>query len=95
VLAVIGLAWVTASTPSGVRGLDQADDHVRLELGTALARDARVIPVLVGRAAMPSRADLPDALQGLADRQAIVLHDETWQQDVDGLLSRLRGPPAE
>jgi hypothetical protein len=94
VLAVIGPAWVMASTPAGLRRLEQPDDYVRLELSTALARDARVIPVLVGGADVPSSADLPDELHSLVDRQAVVLHDQTWQQDVDGLVSRLRGQPA-
>ena len=93
VLAVIGPAWVTASTPAGLRRLEQSDDYVRLELSTALARDARVIPVLVGGAELPSSADLPDELAPLVDRQAVVLHDQSWQQDVDGLVSRLRGQP--
>ena len=93
VLAVIGPAWVNASTPAGLRRLDQPDDYVRLELSTALAADARVIPVLVAGANMPSSADLPDELRALAGRQAFVLHDQTWPQDVDGLVSRLRGQP--
>ena len=88
VLAVIGPAWVGASTPAGLRRLDQPDDYVRLELSTALARDARVIPVLVGGADVPSRTDLPDELSALADRQAVAVHDQSWQQDVDGLVSR-------
>jgi len=93
VLAVIGPAWVTARTPAGLRRLEQPDDYVRLELSTALARGARVIPVLVGGADVPSSADLPDDMHSLADRQAVVLHDQTWQHDVDGLVSRLRGQP--
>ena len=93
VLAVIGPAWVMARTPAGVRRLEQPDDYVRLELSTALARDARVIPVLVGGAEMPSSADLPEELRSLVDRQAVVLHDQSWQQDVDGLVARLRGQP--
>jgi len=91
VLAVIGPGWSTAATLDGQRRLDEADDYVRLELATALARDTRVIPVLVGGAPLPTRADLPVDLQGLAERQAVVLHDETWPQDVDGLVARLRG----
>jgi hypothetical protein len=63
-------------------------------LATALAGDLRVIPVLVGGAALPAAADLPDSLQGLAQRQAVVLHDETWHHDIDGLLRSLRGEPA-
>ena len=52
-----------------------------------------MIPVLVAGANVPSSADLPDELRALAGRQAVVLHDQTWQQDVDGLVSRLRGEP--
>ena len=93
VLAVIGPAWIDASTPAGGRRLDEPDDYVRIELSTALASDARVIPVLVAGANVPSSADLPEELRALAGRQAVVLHDQTWQQDVDGLVSRLRGEP--
>lgn len=94
VLAVIGPGWLTASTPDGSRRLSQAGDYVRLEVGRALRRGMRVIPVLVGGAALPAAADLPNELQGLAQRQAVVLHDETWHQDVDGLVRSLRGEPA-
>jgi len=92
-LAVIGPGWLTAATPQGTRRLLEADDYVRLELARALARDIRVIPVLVGGARLPQAAELPDDLQGLVQRQALVLHDETWHHDVDGLVRSLRGGP--
>jgi hypothetical protein len=38
---------------------------------------------------------LPEDLQGLTLRQAVVLHDETRHQDVDGLVRSLRGEPTE
>ena len=93
-LVVIGPGWLTASTPHGSRRLLEADDYVRMELVGALRRDIRVIPVLVGGAPLPDAADLPDDLQGLTQRQAVVLHDETWHHDVDGLVQSLRGEPA-
>jgi len=93
-LVVIGPGWLTASAPHGSRRLLEADDYVRLELARALRRDIRVIPILVGGAPLPEAADLPDDLQGLAQRQALVLHDETWHHDVDGLVRSLRGDPA-
>lgn len=34
------------------------------------------------------------SLRGLVRRQAVVLHDETWHQDVNGLVGSLRGEPA-
>jgi hypothetical protein len=94
VLAVIGPGWLTAVTPQGAPRLFQADDYVRLELARALNRNVRVVPVLVGGAALPPATELPEDLQGLVQRQAVVLHDETWHQDVEGLVRSLRGEPA-
>ena len=93
VLAVIGPGWLRASTPGGVSRLFEPDDYVRLETARALQRDVRVVPVLVGGASLPAAADLPEDLQALAQRQAVVLHDETWHQDLDGLVRSLRGEP--
>ena len=67
---------------------------MRLELGVALARDIRVVPVMVGRAQLPTSDELPPDLQPLLLRQAVVLHDETWHEDVRGLLASLRGERA-
>jgi TIR domain len=93
VLVVIGPGWHAAATPQGTPRLFEADDYVRLELSRALHRNVPVIPVLVGGAALPAAAELPDDLQGLVHRQGVVLHDETWHQDVEGLLRSLRGQP--
>jgi hypothetical protein len=93
-LAVIGPGWLTAVTPQGTRRLLEEDDYVHLELAGALRRGIRVIPVLVGGAQLPEAAELPDDLQGLAQRQALELHNETWHHDVDGLVRSLRGEPA-
>lgn len=93
-LVVIGPGWLTAATPQGTRRLLEADDYVHLELSRALRRDIRVIPVLVGGARLPEAGELPDDLRRLAQRQALVLHDETWHQDVDGLVRSLRGETA-
>jgi TIR domain-containing protein len=94
VLAVIGPGWLTAATPQAAPRLFEADDYVRLELARALNRNVRVVPVLVGGAALPVASELPDELKGLVRRQAVALHDETWHQDVEGLAGSLRGEPA-
>ncbi|HEU5158814.1 MAG TPA: toll/interleukin-1 receptor domain-containing protein [Streptosporangiaceae bacterium] len=94
VLAVIGPSWSAAVTSQGAPRLFEADDYVRLELATALKRKVRVVPVLVGGASMPAAADLPDDLRELVQRQAVVLHDETWHQNVDAMVRSLRGEPA-
>ena len=52
VLAVVGPRWETARDSSGRLRLDQADDWVRIELETVLARGIPVVPVLVGGALM-------------------------------------------
>jgi hypothetical protein len=93
VLAVIGPGWLVASTSDGTPRLLKPDDYVRLELATALRRDIRVIPVLVGGAGLPSADALPEDLQGLVERQGIVLRDESWHQDVESLVGSLRGEP--
>lgn len=93
VLVVIGPGWLAAATPQGTQRLFEADDYVRLEVSRALNRKIGVIPVLVGGAPLPAATELPDELQGLVHRQAVVLHDETWHQDVEGLLRSLRGQP--
>jgi hypothetical protein len=47
-LALIGEEWLTVSDQDGRRRLDDPDDFVRLEIEAALARNVRVIPILVG-----------------------------------------------
>jgi TPR repeat protein len=70
-LAVIGEQWLQASVPgSDRRRLDDPRDFVRIEIEAALKRGIPVIPVLVGRAAMPAEQELPDDLRGLAFRNA-------------------------
>jgi hypothetical protein len=49
-LAVIGRQWLTSTDSQGQRRLDNPEDFVRLEIVTALVRQIRVIPVLVGGA---------------------------------------------
>ncbi len=88
VLVMVGPHWLAADS-SGQRRLDKADDFVRLEIQAALASDKPVIPVLVAGAAMPSEADLPPEIAGLARRQAVVLSDVDWKADVGRLVESL------
>ncbi|HEX5253792.1 MAG TPA: toll/interleukin-1 receptor domain-containing protein, partial [Mycobacterium sp.] len=53
-LALIGDHWLDITDPTGHRRLDDPNDFVRLEIEAALRRDVRVIPLLVGRAPLPS-----------------------------------------
>ena len=66
--------------------LDDPDDWVRVEVGTALARGVRVIPVLVAGAVMPRRGDLPDSLADLARRNALRIRHESFRDDAGRLV---------
>jgi predicted ATPase len=91
VLVVIGPTWVDTPASSGARRLDEPSDFVRREIQTALASDARVIPVLVGGARMPAESDLPPPIAPLAHRHAVELLDRRWRVDVDGLIDAIEG----
>src|SRR5262249_51962461 len=67
-LAIIGEQWLTVRGKEGRRLLDDPEDFVRLEIQSALEQSIPVVPVLVGRAVMPSEQDLPDVLKELAYR---------------------------
>ena len=43
-IAVIGPGWTDVKNAEGQRRLDQPNDHVRIEIESALKRDIRVIP---------------------------------------------------
>jgi hypothetical protein len=91
VLAVIGPHWAAATDERARRSLlDPADeDVVRLEIETAFAHGAIVIPVLVDDAEMPVREALPRPFRPLADVQAQTLHHASWDRDVEALAEAL------
>jgi hypothetical protein len=90
-LVVIGPGWLGA-LPGGQRRIDDPGDFVRIETERLLARNVPVIPVLVHGARMPKRADLPVAIGGLADLQAVTFSNPGGfpQPIVDALLRVLR-----
>lgn len=97
-LSLIGAQWLDMRDEHGRRRLDDPNDFARLEVESALARDVRVIPVLLQDAKMPEPEDLPESLAPLARRHAIELSDERWDYDVGRLIEVLDrtiggGPP--
>src|SRR5215207_7018671 len=90
-LALIGEDWLSISDAHGRRRLDDPDDFVRLEIQAALARNVRVIPILVGDATMPHAEELPRSLVGLARRQALQLSPVHFDFDTGRLLKVLEG----
>ena len=90
VLVVIGPRWLQAER-EGQRRLEDPADYLRIEVEHSLARAPRVIPVLVQDADMPGSRDLPDAIRGLARRNAFDLSDSRWRLDVGRLIDALEG----
>jgi hypothetical protein len=91
VLAIIGPHWAATAEDRARRGrLDDTDeDLVRLEIETAFASGAIVIPVLVDDAELPARETLPRPFRPLVDVQAQVLRHISWDRDVDALAEVL------
>lgn len=85
-LVVIGPNWLNAADSAGNRRLDNPEDFVRLEVGSALKRDVRVIPVLVDEAIMPRSIDLPNDLQALTRRNAIEISHTRFSMDAERLI---------
>jgi hypothetical protein len=69
------------------RRLDDPEDFVRIEIAAALARNVRVIPVLIAGASLPSAQALPDDLALLGRRQAVELRDARWDSDTEDLVA--------
>ena len=93
-VVLIGKAWLGIADATGRRRLDDPEDFVRLEVAAALQRGVRVVPVLVGGAAMPRAEQLPAVLAPLSRRNAVELSDSRFHRDVDRLVQALARPPA-
>jgi hypothetical protein len=85
-LVVIGQRW---SELQAARA-DDPNDFVALEIKAALEQDKRVIPVLVGGAAMPPANTLPEAIRPLARRNAVALRPERFNVDCQGLITSVK-----
>jgi uracil-DNA glycosylase family 4 len=89
-ISVIGPQWLTAADENGERRIDQWNDFVRIEIASALKQNKLVIPVLVGGTKMPAPKDLPEDLQALARRNAIVLSHQHFGSDVAQFINTLK-----
>jgi hypothetical protein len=84
-LAMIGKRWMEQQPGVGPR-INDEKDFVRLEVGAALARNVRVIPVLLDGAGMPTEESLPEPIRALARRNAIEISNSRFNSDVDRLV---------
>ena len=89
-LAIMGPHWLNITDDeSGLRRLDNPNDWVRIEIADALARDIRVIPVLVNDAPIPREDQLPGSMAMLARRNAVRLTHERFRTDAQGLIEQI------
>jgi hypothetical protein len=99
-LALIGRRWAGESE-TGSERIHDPHDWVRIEIGTAIRRGVRVIPVLLDGASMPPAESLPEELRPLvrmnaADVRTTRLDADVW--DLTGSTVVALGgkwPPAE
>ena len=91
-LAVIGKSWLSVTDSEGRSRIQNPEDFVAIEIGEALRRGVRVIPILVGGARMPISSELPEALALLARRQAHELPDKGFIPALEKLFPVLRKP---
>jgi hypothetical protein len=94
-LALIGDRWLSVTGPDGRRRLDDPGDFVRLEIEAALARNIRVVPILVEGARMPRADELPASLAMLTRRQALELSPNQFDAESERLISALDRAVAE
>jgi TIR domain len=88
-LAVIDPQWLEMKDGIGRRRLNDPEDLVVLEIGTALRRGVMVIPILIDGARMPQAAALPDKIEALVRRNAVRLDHESFTSDSARLLEAI------
>jgi hypothetical protein len=77
----IGPNWVDAKGDSGRRRFENPDDFVTTEIAAALARNIRVIPVLVDGARTAKADKLPDSIKPLVRRNAVEVRNTNFGRD--------------
>ena len=88
-LAVIGPNWLDAKDDDGRRRFDNPDDFVTIEIAAALARNIRVIPVLVDGARTPKADKLPDSIKLLVRRNAVEVRNTNFGRDAEALITKV------
>ncbi len=88
-LVLIGRRWLTLTDANANRRIDHPDDYVRREIEAALLKGARVIPVLLDGAELPSADQLPATVRGLTERQAMRLRQRESGIDLPAIVAEL------
>ena len=85
-LALIGVRWADLMA----QRVDAPEDFVAIEIKAALDQGKRVVPVLVGGAAMPRADALPEAIRALVRLHAVGVRHERFEADCQGLVTALK-----
>ena len=88
-LAVIGPNWLDAKDDDGRRRFDNPNDYVAIEIAAALARNIRVIPVLIDGARTPKADKLPDSIKPLVRRNAVEVRHTNFGHDAESLITKV------
>lgn len=88
-LAVIGDQWLSSLNKQEHQSSFN-QDYVRHEITSALARDVKVIPVLVQETSMPNSSALPKDMQSITSKEPSRLSDKHWSRDVKELVRKLQ-----
>ena len=91
VVAVVGPQWMTLAGTDGQPRIRSPRDYVRHEIAAALRGGKRLIPVLIGGAGMPERAQLPDDIAGLLDINVLTFGDRQLGEGAGRLIDAIRG----
>src|SRR5262249_10375809 len=85
----IGPNWLDAKDEGGAPRFGNPDDFVAIEIAAALARNIRVIPVLVDGARSPKADKLPDSVKPLARRNAVEVRNTQFGRDAEALADKV------
>lgn len=78
VLLLVTPGFVGACHPDGRLRLDDPDDPVRMEIQSAIAAGAVLLPLRVDGTPMPAALSLPEPLRAITEHHALPLRTDDW-----------------
>jgi len=85
-IVVIGPNWLERDA-AGQRRIDDAQDYVRREIAETMRRGIPILPVLIDDTRLPTVADLPDDIAGLARRQYRHVRVRSAEHDIARIVA--------
>jgi hypothetical protein len=88
-VVVIGAGWENTRLPDGTRRLDDQNDWVRREIREAEAHKVTIVPVIVGVRPTLVKADLPEDVRVIVERQFVHIREGFDERDIEIAVDRL------